>query len=58
MIHLGVIPYAVMVTPILLSPHQREQFINHGVKLLEVTQYDVDLALVQQAQPEIIVATV
>lgn len=55
MIHLGVIPYAVMVTEILLSPHQREQFIEHGVKLLEVTQYDMDLELVRQVQPEIIV---
>lgn len=55
MIHLGVIPYAVMVTEILLSPHQREQFIVHGVRLLEVTQYDMDLELVRQVQPEIIV---
>ncbi len=55
MIHLGVIPHAVMVTPILLSPHQREQFIEYGVRLLEVTQYDVDLELVRQAEPEIIV---
>lgn len=55
MIHLGVIPHAVVVTPILLAPHQREQFIDHGVRLLEVTQYDVDLELVRQVEPEIIV---
>ncbi|MGJ0439749.1 helix-turn-helix domain-containing protein [Paenibacillus polysaccharolyticus] len=55
MIHLGVIPYAVMVTEILLSPHQREQFIVHGVRLLAITQYDMDLELVRQVQPEIIV---
>lgn len=55
MIHLGAIPYAVMVTEVLLSPHQREQFIEHGVRLLKVTQYDMDLELVRQVQPEIIV---
>ncbi|WP_434749970.1 helix-turn-helix domain-containing protein [Paenibacillus amylolyticus] len=55
MIHLGVIPHAVVVTPILLAPHQREQFIDHGVRLLEVTQYDVDLELVRQVEPEIII---
>lgn len=58
MIHLGVIPHAVVVTPILLSPHHREQFIAHGVKMLEVTQYEVEIELVRQVQPEMLIGNI
>ncbi|WP_145323528.1 helix-turn-helix domain-containing protein [Paenibacillus xylanexedens] len=58
MIHLGVIPHAVVVTPILLSPHHREQFIAYGVQMLEVAQYEVEIDLVRQVQPEIMIGNV
>ncbi|WP_340018054.1 AraC family transcriptional regulator [Paenibacillus sp. FSL H3-0457] len=58
MIHLGVIPHAVVVTPILLSPHHHEQFIAHGVQMLEVTQYEVEIELVRQVQPEMLIGNV
>ncbi|MDM5276303.1 helix-turn-helix domain-containing protein [Paenibacillus silvae] len=55
LIHLGIIPYAVVVTPLLLSSHQRDFFADHGVKLLEVAQYEADMELVLEAQPELII---
>lgn len=58
MIHLGVIPHAVVVTPILLSPHHHEQFTAYGVEMLEVTQYEVEIELVRQIQPEMLIGSV
>jgi AraC-like DNA-binding protein len=55
LIELGIIPQAVMVTPLLLPQHQRELFKKHHVKLLEVPQYDTNIELIQQEQPELII---
>jgi ABC-type Fe3+-hydroxamate transport system substrate-binding protein len=55
LIEIGVIPHAVMVTPLLLAEHQRQLFKRHHVKLLEVPQYDTNIELIQQEQPEIII---
>jgi ABC-type Fe3+-hydroxamate transport system substrate-binding protein len=55
LIELGIIPHAVMVTPLLVPQHQRELFKKHHVKLLEVPQYDTNIELIQQEQPELII---
>ncbi|MEC0089566.1 helix-turn-helix domain-containing protein [Paenibacillus macquariensis] len=55
LIALGIIPHAVMVTPLLLPQHQRQLFKKHHVKLLEVPQYDTNIELIQQEQPELII---
>jgi len=52
---LGIVPYAVMVTPLLLSEYQRELFHKHGVKLLEVPQYVIAVESIEQAKPDLIV---
>ncbi|MFF2015151.1 helix-turn-helix domain-containing protein [Paenibacillus sp. NPDC058177] len=54
LISLGIIPQAVMVTPLLIPQHQQELFEKHGVKLLEVPQYETNIEFIQQEQPEII----
>lgn len=58
MIHLGIIPYAVIVTPILLAPHQFKQFEAHGVKMVEIAQYEQDIGQIQQLEPELLVGNV
>ena len=58
MIHLGIIPYAVMVTPILLAPYQLQQFEAHGVKMVEMAQYEQDIQQIQQLEPELLVGNV
>jgi ABC-type Fe3+-hydroxamate transport system substrate-binding protein len=55
LIELGIIPYAVMVTPLLLPQHQRQLFEKHQVELLEVPQYDMNITLIQQKKPELII---
>ncbi|MGG4142485.1 helix-turn-helix domain-containing protein [Paenibacillus algorifonticola] len=55
LVALGVIPHAVVVTPLLLPQHQRQLFAAHQVKLLEVPQNGFDLEIIQQAQPELMV---
>ncbi|MFF2911343.1 helix-turn-helix domain-containing protein [Paenibacillus sp. NPDC057934] len=55
LISLGIIPQAVMVTPLLLPRHQQELFEKHRVKLLEVPQYETNIEFIQQEQPEIII---
>ncbi|MFC3749720.1 helix-turn-helix domain-containing protein [Paenibacillus sp. GCM10012306] len=54
LVSLGIIPQAVMVTPLLLPQHQRELFESHGIKLLEVPQYETNIEFIQQERPEII----
>ncbi|WP_024628596.1 MULTISPECIES: helix-turn-helix domain-containing protein [unclassified Paenibacillus] len=58
LIHLGVIPHAVMVTPLLLPEHQHELFELHQVKMLEVPQYELDVERIRQVQPEWIIGNV
>lgn len=58
MIHLGIIPYAVIVTPILLASHQSKQFEAHGVKIVEIAQYEQDIEQIQQLEPELLVGNV
>ncbi len=55
LIALGVVPHAVMVTPLLLSEHHRDLFHKHGVKLLEVPQYIIPVEQIEQAEPALIV---
>ncbi|MEK4056029.1 helix-turn-helix domain-containing protein [Paenibacillus sp. FSL F4-0087] len=55
LIHLGVIPHAVVVTPLLLPEHLRELFDMHQVKMMEVSQYELDVEQIRQVQPEWIV---
>ncbi|RXZ78528.1 helix-turn-helix domain-containing protein [Paenibacillaceae bacterium] len=55
LIELGIIPHAVMVTPLLLSGHQRQLFKQHQVELLEVPQYVINIERIQQARPELII---
>ncbi|UPK42549.1 helix-turn-helix domain-containing protein [Paenibacillus pabuli] len=55
LIHLGIIPHAVVVTLLLLPEHQIELFESHQVKMLEVPQYELDVELIRQVQPEWIV---
>ncbi|SDL49686.1 ABC-type Fe3+-hydroxamate transport system, substrate-binding protein [Paenibacillus sp. OK060] len=54
LIHLGIIPHAVVVTPLLLHEHQHELFETHQVKMLEVSQYELDVELIRQVHPECI----
>lgn len=55
LIQLGIVPHAVMVTPLLLPQHLRQLFEEHQVKLLKVPQYTFNIELIQQAQPELII---
>ncbi|GGG64563.1 hypothetical protein GCM10010918_18330 [Paenibacillus radicis (ex Gao et al. 2016)] len=55
LIALGIVPYAVMVTPLLLSEHHRDLFDKHRVKLLEAQQYVIPVELIEQAEPALIV---
>ncbi|MBP1993012.1 ABC transporter substrate-binding protein [Paenibacillus eucommiae] len=55
LIELGIIPHAVMVTPLLLPQHQRQLFNEHQVRLLEVPQYVIHPEFIQQEQPELII---
>lgn len=58
MINLGIIPYAVMVTPLLLAPHQLQQFEALGVKIVEMAQYEQDIGQIQQLNPELLIGNV
>ncbi|REK75171.1 helix-turn-helix domain-containing protein [Paenibacillus paeoniae] len=55
LIGLGVIPHAVVVTPLLLADHQRQLFHEHRIKLLEVPQYVIHFECMEQEQPELII---
>lgn len=51
LIELGMIPHAVMITPLLLPAYQREIFEKYEVKMLEAPQYFTDIELIQQEKP-------
>ncbi|BBI30967.1 helix-turn-helix domain-containing protein [Cohnella abietis] len=55
LIQLGIIPRAVIVTPILLAQHQRLLFKQHNVELLEAKQFVIPIELIQQQKPELII---
>ncbi|WP_051128171.1 helix-turn-helix domain-containing protein [Paenibacillus sp. HW567] len=57
MIELGVIPHAVVVPPLLLAEHQREQFIHHQVEILDTPQFNLDVERISHAEPELIIGT-
>ncbi|UQZ37683.1 hypothetical protein C2I18_24845 [Paenibacillus sp. PK3_47] len=54
MIGLGVIPHAVVSSPVLLAEHQLELFTAHGVEILETDQFNLDVERISQVQPELI----
>jgi len=58
LISLDVIPHAVLVKPSLLPKHQEKLFTQHHVKLIEVSQYDTNIALIQEEEPELIIGHV
>lgn len=58
LINLGIIPYAVMVTPLLLAPYQLQQFEEHGVKIVEIAQYEQDMHQIKQIFPELLIGNV
>jgi ABC-type Fe3+-hydroxamate transport system substrate-binding protein len=55
LIELGIIPHAVIVTPVTLPQHQRQLFKKHQVQLLEVPQYVINIELIQQERPGLII---
>lgn len=57
LIHLGIIPHAVVVTALLLPEYQRQLFKNNQVELLEVPQYAMNIELIQQKKPELIIGS-
>lgn len=58
LIHLGIIPYAVTVSPILLADHQYQLFEKHGVHIIEAAQYEQDIEHIQQLEPELLIGNV
>ncbi|WP_145332404.1 AraC family transcriptional regulator [Paenibacillus xylanexedens] len=55
MIHLGIVPYAVVAIPTMLHSHQGDLFHAHNVKLLEIPQYGADMESIRTAEPELII---
>ncbi|WP_440111458.1 helix-turn-helix domain-containing protein [Paenibacillus sp. QZ-Y1] len=58
MIHLGIIPQAVIVTSLLLPEHQYELFQAHQVQMLEASPYEMDVEAIRHMQPEILIGNV
>ncbi|MCM3170888.1 helix-turn-helix domain-containing protein [Paenibacillus sp. MER 99-2] len=58
LIGIGIIPYAVVVVPLLVPPDQHELFVSHGIRILPTSQYELNVELIQQEQPEMIIGNV
>ncbi|WP_145408318.1 helix-turn-helix domain-containing protein [Paenibacillus xylanexedens] len=58
LIGIGIISYAVVVVPLLVPPDQHELFVSHGIRILPTSQYELNVELIQQEQPEMIIGNV
>ncbi|MDT9720079.1 helix-turn-helix domain-containing protein [Paenibacillus sp. ClWae2A] len=58
LIHLGIIPEGVMVTPLLLPEHQYELFQTHQIQMLEASPYGMDVEAIRHMQPELLIGNV